>query len=209
MAVFSHHNGLTMASRILALLIWAAVAASIAYWGLRWLANPTAVPANASAVSLGNAGKGDPHRLLASAVKASGPAAPDDGQNAMLAGRIKLIGVVAPRHPQDQGGVALISIDGKPPRAIRIGGVVDGNHVLRLLTQRSAEIGPVDGPTAVTLDLPTLPPPATGALPPVAGLSVEAPPGMAPHTGVTPPPMVPPGLGTPMRGPDGTRPGGF
>lgn len=171
-----------MASRILALIIWAAVAASLAFWGLRWLAQPTAVPPNASAVSLDNAGKGDPHKLLMGPAKASGPSAPDNGQNAMLAGRIKLLGVVAPKHPEDQTGVALISVDGKPPRAIRLGGVVDGQQVLRTLTQRGAEIGPAEGPTALTLDLPMLPAPATGVMPPVSGLSTAsaAPPVMPP-----------------------------
>lgn len=202
-----------MASRILALLIWAAVAASVAFWGLRWLANPTPVPHNASAVSLGNAGKGDPHKLLAGSIKASGPAAPDDGQNAMLAGRIKLIGAVAPRSPQDQGGVALISVDGKPPRAIHVGEVVDGNHVLKALTQRTAEIGPADGPTAVTLDLPGLPPPATGALPAPTGLTVNDTTGVAPmpeaSSGVAPPPMVPRGLGLSRNREPGMRPSGY
>ena len=185
-----------MASRILALIIWAAVAASLAFWGLRWLAQPTAVPPNASAVSLDNAGKGDPHKLLAGPAKASGPAAPDNGRNAMLAGRIKLLGVVAPKHPEDQGGVALISVDNNPPRAIRIGGIVDGQNVLRSLTQRGAEIGPADGPTALTLDLPLLPAPATGVIPAISGLSTAsaAPqPGSmpAPPQGGMPPPPQP------------------
>lgn len=177
-----------MASRILALIIWAAVAASLAFWGLRWLAQPTAVPPNASAVSLDNAGKGDPHKLLTGPAKASGPAAPDNGQNAMLAGRIKLMGVVAPKNPEDKGGVALISVDGNLPRAIRLGGIVDGNQVLKALTQRGAEIGPADGPTAVTLDLPLLPAPATGVIPAVAGLTTNAPPNAAP-VGLPPPGM--------------------
>lgn len=182
-----------MASRILALIIWAAVAASLAFWGLRWLAQPAVLPPNASAVSLDNAGKGDPHKLLAGPAKASGPAAPDNGQNAMLAGRIKLMGVVAPKNPEDKGGVALISVDGNPPRAIRLGGIVDGNQVLKALTQRGAEIGPADGPTAVTLDLPLLPAPATGVIPAVAGLTTNAPSNAAP-VGLPPPgmPAMPP-----------------
>ena len=198
-----------MASRILALIIWAAVAASLAFWGLRWLAQPAAVPPNASAVSLDNAGKGDPHKLLAGPAKASGPAAPDNGQNAMLAGRIKLIGVVAPKNPEDKDGVALISVDGKPPRAIRIGGVVDGTQVLKSLNQRGAEIGPMDGPTAVTLDLPTLPAPATGVIPVVAGLttnSQQQPSGMQPPPGLPAmqagePPSMPPPQGSMRRPP--------
>lgn len=194
-----------MASRILALIIWAAFAASVAFWGLRWLAKPTAVPANASAVSLDNAGKGDPHKLLAGPAKASGPAAPDMGQNAMLAGRIKLIGVVAPKNPEDNSGVALVSIDGKPPRALHVGDVVEAPHVIKRLTQRGAEIGPADGPTAVTLDLPALPPPATGVLPAVAGLTANgAPEGASSgfQPGMPPPNLMPGGvaLPTPPRG---------
>lgn len=182
-----------MASRILALLIWAAVAASLAFWGLRWLAQPTAVPSNASAVSLDNAGKGDPHRLLMGPSKASGPAGPDMSANAMLAGRIKLIGVVAPQQAGDTGGVALISVDNKPPRAIRLGGVVDGSHVLRALTQRGAEIGPQDGPTALRLDLPALPPPAIGVVAAATGLVVNHPT----PSGYTPPPPIPPSAQAP------------
>lgn len=194
-----------MASRILALIIWAAVAASLAFWGLRWLAQPTAVPPNASAVSLDNAGKGDPHKLLAGPAKASGPAAPDNGQNAMLAGRIKLLGVVAPKHPEDQSGVALISVDNNPARAIRIGGVVDGQNVLRSLTQRGAEIGPAEGPTALTLELPLLPAPATGVIPAISGLGTAS---AAPQPGsMLPPPQggmpSPPPPGDAMRGMSG------
>lgn len=175
-----------MASRILALIIWAAVAASVAFWGLRWLAHPAAVPPNASAVSLDNAGKGDPHRLLVGPSKAS-DAGTDMGQNAMLAGRIKLIGVVAPKNPEDKEGVALVSVDGKPPRALHIGDVVDGDNVIRKLTQRNAEIGPASGPTAVSLDLPGLPPPSTGVLPAVEGLTTNPPSGGV--SDQTPPPM--------------------
>ena len=66
-----------------------------------------------------------------------------------------------------------------------------GNHVLKALTQRGAEIGPADGPTAVTLDLPLLPAPATGVIPAVAGLTTNtpaaAPVGLPPGMPVMPP----------------------
>lgn len=162
-----------MASRIFALIIWAAVAASLAYWGLRWLARPTGVPANATPVSLESGTRGDPHRLLAGPIKASGPTV-DPSAATVLAGRLKLLGVVAPRHEGDAGGVALISIDGKPPKAFRTGGTIEGELVLQSLTQRGATIGPANGPATVTLDLPLLPPPATGQLPPPEGVSTSA-----------------------------------
>ena len=162
-----------MASRIFALIIWAAVAASLAYWGLRWLARPTGVPPNATAVSMDAGSQGDLRRLLAGPIKASGPAQPDATAASALASRMKLLGVVAPRQENDHSGVALLSIDGKPPKAIRVGGVIEGDTVLQSLTQRGASIGPAGGPAAATLDLPLLPPPATGALPPPQGVTTS------------------------------------
>ncbi|MBC7700597.1 hypothetical protein [Aquabacterium sp.] len=164
-----------MASRILALLIWAAVAASLAYWGLRWLGQPTAVPANATAVSLDNAARGDMRKLLTSPAAAAPPGQPDPTTASMLAERIKLLGVVAPRHEGDKGGLALLSIDGKPARAVRAGASVDGDMVLLSVNQRGAEIGPAAGPAAVRLDLPLLPAAATGSLPPPTGFNTGAP----------------------------------
>ncbi|MGH6645711.1 hypothetical protein [Aquabacterium sp.] len=163
-----------MASRILALLIWAAVAASLAYWGLRWLAQATPVPPNATAVSLDSAARGDLRKLLTGPPTAD-PAQPDPSAASVLAGRIKLVGVVAPRHEGDQGGLALLSVDGKPPRAVRAGATVDGEMVLLAVSQRGAEIGPAAGPAAVKLDLPLLPGAATGSLPPPSGFSTGEP----------------------------------
>jgi general secretion pathway protein C len=168
-----------MASRIFALIIWAAVAASLAYWGLRWLARPTGVPANATSVSLDGGAQGDLRRLLSGPVKASGPAV-DPSAGSALASRLKLIGVVASRQEGDGTGVALLSIDGNPPRAVKVGGVIDGDMVLKSLTQRGASIGPADGPATTTLDLPLLPEATTGALPPVSGFSTgSGEPGLA------------------------------
>lgn len=175
----THHNGRIMASRIFALLIWAAVAASLAYWGLRWLAPSTGVPANATRVSLDGDIKGDLHRLLAG--PSQGGSSPVDAAAASaLGGRLKLIGAVAPRDQDQRSGVALISVDGKPPRAVRIGGVIDGDMVLQSLDPRSAQIGPAHGPAALTLNLPTLPAAATGTLPPPAGLTAPPPVGSVP-----------------------------
>lgn len=164
-----------MASRIAALLIWAAVAASLAYWGLRWLASPAGVPHNASSVTLETGVRGDIQRLLTGPVRTEGPQANPSAASA-LASRIKVIGVMAPA-PGQSAGVALLSIDGKPPKAIRVGGLVDGEMVLQDLSQRSARIGPQDGSNFLTIDLPGLPPPATGTLPPPSGVTQNPPPG--------------------------------
>jgi general secretion pathway protein C len=188
-----------MASRIFALIIWAAVAASLAYWGLRWLARPTGVPVNATPVSMDSGAQGDLRRLLTGPVKASGPAQPDATAASALASRMKLLGVVAPRQEDDHSGIALLSIDGKPPKAIRVGSVIEGETVLQSLTQHGASIGPAGGPAAATLDLPLLPPPATGSLPPPQGVTTSdntQPPGL-------PQPPPPPGANGPLGAPEG------
>jgi general secretion pathway protein C len=164
-----------MASRFFALVVWAAVAASVAYWGLRWLSRPTAVPANATPVSLDAAVKGDIRRLLAGPAKPASGVAENQSEVSALAGRLKLLGVIAPRDETDHAGVALLSMDGKPARAVRVGMVIDGDYVLRTLTQRSAGIGKTEGPVATTLDLPLLPPPATGMLATAPVLRAAAP----------------------------------
>lgn len=166
-----------MASRIAALLIWAAVAASLAYWGLRWLAPPVGVPHNAAPVTLETGVRGELQRLLTGPIRTEGPQANPSAASA-LASRIKVIGVMAP-SPGQSAGVALLSVDGKPPKAIRVGGVVDGEMVLQDLSQRSARIGPQDGANFLTIDLPGLPPPATGTLPPPSGVTQTPPPGQA------------------------------
>jgi general secretion pathway protein C len=158
-----------MASRFFALVVWAAVAASVAYWGLRWLSRPAAVPANATPVSLDAAVKGDLRRLLLPPAKPTAGAAQNLSEAATLTGRLKLLGVVAPRNEGETSGVALLSLDGKPARAVRIGMVIDGDYMLRTIDQHSIGIGKADGPVAASMDLPLMPPPATGALvtPPV------------------------------------------
>lgn len=176
-----------MSSRLSALVIWAAVAASLAYWGLRWLAQPIAVPSNATAVSMDGGSKGDFRRLLSGPAAAS-PQALDPGAQSALAGRIQLQGAFAAGASQGDGGVALLSIDGQPPRAVRVGQTVDGVMVLQRVDASGAQIGPADGPTALTLALPTLPAPATGTLPPPTGVSTTA---TAPaRPGLTPRPQA-------------------
>ena len=122
-----------MASRLFALLVWAAVAASLAFWGLRWIARPAGVPYNASSVTLDGGAHGDSRRLLTGpATATSGAPTVDMGAAATLSARLKLLGVIAPRSGTDQG-VALLSIDGKPARAVRVGSVIDVSKVAALL----------------------------------------------------------------------------
>lgn len=187
-----------MVSRILALLVWAAVAASLAYWGLRWMARPAAVPPGTSSVALSStAPRGDVTRLLSPPANAADePSAPS--QQAMLASRLQLVGVVAPRR-QGEGGVALLVVDGKPARAYKTGHAIDGDLVLQSVSQQGVQIGPSGGPAAVNLNLPLLPAAATGTLPGVGtgmGGSMNGAGGYTPPSAAGMPQPPPGGLGS-------------
>jgi len=110
--------------------------------------------------------------------------------------------VVAPRRSHDGRGVALIAIDGKPARAFPVGATVDGELVLQSVSLRTAAIGPAQGAQTVLLEIPRLPPPNTGSLPPagapVGPAAVAAPlpviaPQPLPLPGAQPPPSIAPG----------------
>jgi general secretion pathway protein C len=128
---------------------WVLAAAAAVYWGLKLSApaasRPAAAPARAAAAA-------DPAaivRLLGSnpAAPAAAPAQPS------LASRFALLGIAA----QGDAGVALISVDGKPPKPYRVGSQVEHGLVLQSVQARRALLGPADGAqAALTLDLPPL-----------------------------------------------------
>jgi general secretion pathway protein C len=155
-----------MAARWLAFVIWAAVAATAVGWALRLLVASTTVPLHAVTVDTAGAVRGELTRLFgvdAAPVVEAEAAAPADS-------RFRLIGVAAPRTGAADG-LALIVVDGKPARAFRVGAVIEGDTVLQAVRPRGASLGPRGAPATVSLELPPLPPPATGTMP---GGTVEA-----------------------------------
>jgi general secretion pathway protein C len=170
-----------MPARLSAFLIWALVAASATFWGLRLLARGPVAPAHAVSAGEAVVARGDLSRLLGAPPVAATASvtAPE------ISSRFRLAGVMAPKAPATQG-IALIAVDGKLPRAFRVGAPVDGELVLQSVSLRTAAIGPAQGTTAVLLELPPLPAPATGTL------SANAP---------TPPPAVPPAAQAPQSPP--------
>ncbi len=202
-----NHNG-RMTARLFAFAVWAALAASVAFWGLRLLVTSPATPAQAVAVSAGAAANADVSRLLGVSPKA----VDNDAQVVApeIASRFRLTGVMAPKsNATSAQGVALISVDGKPPRAFGVGARVDGDLLLQSVSLRSASIGVAQAAPSVVLELPVLPPPATGSLPP-AGLGLgmgSAPtvmPGLSPSALVRqqqPVPLAPPPTATPAAPP--------
>lgn len=155
------------------------VAASLAFWGTRLAASSPRVPAHAVPVAMALTAQGDLSRVIGAAPAAMAAAAAPAPE---IAARFKLTGVIAAKPPATDG-FALITVDGKLPRAFAVGAPLDDQLVLQSVGLRSAVIGPADGPAVATLELPPLPVAATGTLPPPARLggSRAAPAPIAPR----------------------------
>ena len=181
-----------MSSRLVAMLVWAAVAASAVFWGYRLFVKPPAVPPQAAvAVAAAPAVGGDLTRLFG----APAPAAPLPTESAPPAdARFKLVGVVAPVTGQ-RSGLALISVDGKAPRAVGIGGIVDGDLAVVSVSHRRVELGARGGGGTVALELPALPEAARGTLDAAEGV----PPMPVPPPAVMAPPPAAVAPGFPLR----------
>jgi general secretion pathway protein C len=125
------------------------------------------------------------------------------------ASRFALLGVVA---DEDQGGAALIAVDGKPARPFKVGTKVAEGFVLQSVTTRAAALGPnADGKPALTLQLPARPlaipsppqplqPPPTFVAPPQPAVAAPPSPAGTPPA-VTAPPPLPPNFPTPGAAP--------
>lgn len=169
-----------MTSRLLSLFIWLLVAASAAYWGLRLLVKPQAVPRQAVLAGASAAAVGDLSRLLGQApVQAMAQPA-----QVVAESRFRLVGVVAPRAGQAQGqasGLALISVDGKPPRTVGVGREIEPGLRLLSVSQRQADLGAGGSAPRIALTLPMLAEPNRGRPADGAALGLPLappPPGM-------------------------------
>lgn len=164
-----------MFARSLAFVVWAGAAASAVAWGYKLFTPSQPVPAHAVLAGSTAALGADLSRLFGAEPAPAQPdaAAPPPPE----ASRFQLIGVAAPRAgAAPDEGVALIAVDGKPPRAFRVGRVVDGEQVLLAVHARGAAVGPRNGSATLHLELPPLPPPATGVPVAAAPLAPAAQP---------------------------------
>jgi general secretion pathway protein C len=165
-----------MSSRLVAMAVWAAVAASAVFWGYRLFVKPAAVPPQASVAVAGAPTVGsDLTRLFGAPAPVEPP--PSDAAPPADA-RFKLVGVVAPVAGQ-RSGLALISVDGRAARAVGIGGVVDGDLAVVSVSHRRVELGVRGGGGTVALELPALPEAARGT-PDSAAAGVPPMPAPAP-----------------------------
>ena len=132
-----------MTARWFTFFVWAAAAASAMFWGLKVLVKPPPGPPLVQVATGQGAPRGDLTRLLG--VDAA-PAGPGGSQEPPPDGRFSLIGVVSPRATQAAvEGVALISVDGKPAKAFRIGAVVDGEPLVALVAREQEAVGGLGG----------------------------------------------------------------
>jgi general secretion pathway protein C len=189
--------------------VWALVAASAVFWGLRLFTKPSAAPPQTQVAELAGAARGDLTRVLGA--DAPPPQASAQAEPSADA-RFNLVGVVSPRGAATAGGVALISVDGKAPKAFKLGAVVDGQNVLQSVNARGASLGLRGGPVLVALNIPPPQAPATGQLPPLGQQGAQPParpmPNQAPTGGLPPqalqplpppPGQVPPQLGEQLK----------
>jgi len=151
-----------MSSRWTGFFIWALVAASAAFWGIKVFASPRPVPVGALAPQGGGTANGPMDRLFGVVVQptVATPVTPPESS------RYQLVGVIAPRDGSARGGFAVISLDGQPARAWHVGATIDGNTSLLSVSKRGAEFGPPGGPSAFSLQLPEPASAETGTLAP-------------------------------------------
>jgi general secretion pathway protein C len=148
-------------------VVWALVAGSAVYWGLKLTGGRTAP---AAPVALRPTPPPDPAavaRLLGYSARPSETLAA-----ASISSHFALLGVVASR---DHGGTALIAVDAKPAKPFAVGAAVGEGLVLQSVEPRGAVLASsAGGPAVVTLELPRV-----GAS--VAGIQPTARPTPAPR----------------------------
>ena len=200
-----------------AALVWLVAAAGAAAWALPLLARPIPLPAQAAVVGAGVplAGPAGLERLLGQPIA---PPALEQAQ-APAQSRFKLLGVVAPRtlagaSAAAGSGLALLSIDGKLPRAFVLGAEVESGLRVLKVGLRRVELGAAGSATpTMVLELPPLTTATasigTDLVVPGSGPGLPGRPGINPMTQPTPNPPGPGpmfGVGIPGAGIGPTMP---
>ena len=135
--------------RMAAFILAGVAAASMVFWALKTVGRPA--DTSAPAIASGVAAAIDP---LAVARALGGGRVPVPAASAGLASRFSLVGVLA---DSSAGGVAIIAVDGAPPKPFRVGAWLSDGLVLQSVSGRKATLGSErGGPAAVTLELPAL-----------------------------------------------------
>jgi general secretion pathway protein C len=145
-----------MLARLITLLVWALLAASMTFWGLKLFTNAPGAPAGTPAGTPRYAGGESGPPKAADLARLLGTASADaSGVPSAISSRFRLEGVVASPLPGGFG-VALISVDSKASRVFKVGSVIDRDLVLQSVGVRSASIGPMLGAPLLVLELPVV-----------------------------------------------------
>jgi len=183
------NHSLGVMNRSLAFIAWALVAVLAVAWALGSFDPSQSAPSHRSlvgpavhaSVSMTRAARAEPS-----------PVEPPPEAPAMSADRFKLVGVVSRgpvsrvSSPTPIEGIALIAVDGKPARAFRVGATVEGDMVVREVSQFGAILGPQGGGVAIPLQVSS-PPMAPIAMAPATTTRFEPTPQIA----VEPPSLSP------------------
>jgi general secretion pathway protein C len=148
-----------MSSRWTGFFVWALVTACAALWGFKIFAATRPVPSTATMPAAAMAAQGPMPRLFGVVAE---PEQPEQVQ-AAESDRFQLVGVIAPAG--GSSGLALVAVDGQPPKPWKIGATLEGSTTLLAVAKRTAQFGPSGGPAQFTLELPAPAPPETGTLP--------------------------------------------
>ncbi len=137
--------------RLVTLAVWSLLASSVVYWVLQW---PQAnAPRGGSSTTLAPGDTPLTAPAAASMGRALGaPVVAERASAPALSSRLSLVGVV---RAGARDGAALIAVDGKSPRSVRVGAEVEPGLYLLALEPRLARLGPDrQGTETVVLELP-------------------------------------------------------
>ncbi len=141
--------------RAATLSVWLLVGSSAVFWGLRLLAPPGGSAPVAAAPALGQPSA----QAMAPLLGVPNSSTPLSTVRPQQAPRVSLLGVMAGRT--EGIGVALLAIDGKPPKPVRVGTELEPGMVVQSVHSHEVRLGAsAEGPSSLTLTLP----PAPGAV---------------------------------------------
>lgn len=179
--------------RLTTFALWCLAAASVVYWGLRFVQG-TAAPANAAVVAAAPSSLVDSAalaRALGGGLPSAGTStiaamAPESVPNSIIASRFVITGIVLGK-PASQS-LALIGVDAKPARPFRLGAQVADGIVIQSMRTRDVVLSTTKGAASaskITLELPKLASATAGTPIPGGGVRLGSspaamPPGSAP-----------------------------
>ena len=138
--------------RLTTLAVWAAVTASLAYWVLQWPQSGGGRGEVATTVAADDVVAAAPAAAAMARALGAVQTLPERAAAPSLSSRLSLVGVV---RAGARDGAAILAVDGKSPRPVRVGAEVEPGLYLLALEPRLARLGPdLKGAETLVLELP-------------------------------------------------------